>query len=133
MRSQKATLTVQLRKVAEFRRATGWFGAEPDEDAPVPPTFPVALEHEGPPIVDLLIGMGYAAERLLHGEEVIDYPNGPLHVGDDLRGETRFVGSVTKRGTAGDFELLTTSTDLYRPGGELAVRITRTFVALPEG
>ena len=65
MRSQKATLTVQLRKVAEFRRATGWFGADPDEDAPVPPTFPVALEHEGPPIVDLLIGMGYAAERLL--------------------------------------------------------------------
>jgi len=133
MRSQKAWLTVEARKVAEFRRATGWAGAAADDDAAVPPTFPVALEHQSPPIVDLVIGMGYAAERLLHGEEVIDYPNGPLHVGDDLRGETRFVGSVTKRGTAGDFELLTTSTDLYRPGGELAVRITRTFVALPEG
>ena len=133
MRSQKATLTVQLRKVAEFRRATGWFGPDPDEDAPIPPTFPVALEHEGPPIVDLLIGMGYAAERLLHGEEVIDYPNGPLHIGDHLSGETCFVGSQRKRGRTGDLELLTTCTELRHPDGELAVRITRTFVFVPEG
>ena len=133
MESQKASLNVEARKVAEFRRATGWGGADPDDDAAVPPTFPVALEHQSPPIVDLVIGMGYASERLLHGEEVIDYPNGPLRVGDDLRGETRFVGSEAKRGSSGELELLTTCTELYRPGGELAVRITRTFVALPEG
>lgn len=129
MRSQKASLTVEAQKVAEFRRATGGYGG----DGVVPPTFPVALEHQSPPIVDLVIGMGYPAERLLHGEETIDYPNGPLRLGDDLTGETRFVGSQSKRGSSGDLELLTTCTELYRPGGELAVRITRTFVFLLAG
>jgi hypothetical protein len=128
MRSQKASLTVEAGKVAEFLRATG--GTVEDGSA-VPPTFPVVLEHYGPPIVDLVIGMGYPSERLLHGEEVIDYPDGPLRVGDVLTGETRFVGSQTKHGRAGTLELLTTCTELHRPGGELAVRITRTFVFLP--
>ena len=69
MQYQKASLTVEAQKVAEFRRATGGQGGE----GVVPPTFPVALEHQSPPIVDLVIGMGYPAERLLHGEETIDW------------------------------------------------------------
>lgn len=129
MHSQKASLAVERHKVAEFHRATGGHG----EASVVPPTFPVTLEHQSSPIVDLVIGMGYQAERLLHGEEVIDYPNGPLHIGDDLTGETRFVGSETKRGRTGDLELVTTCTELYRADGALAVRITRTFVCLPAG
>ena len=127
MESQKASLVVESQKVSEFRRATGG-----GDTAVMPPTFPVALEHQSPPIVDLVIGKGYPPERLLHGEELIEYPNGPLRVGEDLAGDTQFVGSQTKKGRSGDLELLTTRTELYRPGGELAVRITRTFVCLPE-
>ena len=128
MRTQKSSLTVEAGKVAEFVRATG---GTVEDGSIVPPTFPVVLEHHSGPIVDLVIGMGYEPERLLHGEEVIDYPNGPLRVGDVLTGETRFVGSQTKQGRAGVLELLTTSTELQRRGGEVAVRITRTFVYLP--
>jgi hypothetical protein len=127
--SQKAVLVVEAQKVAEFRRATGGRGSA----EVVPPTFPVALEHQSSPIVDLVIGMGYPAEQLLHGEEEIDYPNGPLRIGDELTGETRFVGSQPKRGRSGDLELLTTCTELHRPDGELAVRIIRTFVLVPAG
>jgi len=128
LHSQKASLTVEAGKVAEFVRATG--GTEWDDSA-VPPTFPAVLEHHSPPIVDLVLSLGYPAERLLHGEEVIDYPNGPLRVGDVLTGETRFVGSETKHGRAGTLEFLTTTTDLHRPDGELAVRITRTLILVP--
>ena len=129
MASQPASLEVEAQKVAEFRRATG--GGRSGEV--IPPTFPVSLEHQSPPIVELVISMGYPAEQLLHGEEVIDYPNGPLHIGDHLSGETCFVGSQRKRGRTGDLELLTTCTELRHPDGELAVRITRTFVFVPEG
>jgi len=131
MQSQKARLTVEAGKVAEFVRATGGRLIEsPNGSLVVPPTFPVVLEHQGPPIVDLVIGMGFVPERLLHGEETIDYPSGPLHVGDDLSGETRFVQARTKRGRSGELEMLTTCTELLRPDGELAVRITRTFIFL---
>lgn len=115
--------------MAEFVRATG---GVPSTDL-VPPTFPVVLEHQSPAIVDLVVGMGHPAERLLHGEETIDYPNGPLRVGEQMEGETAFVGSRHTQGRSGELRLLTTRTDLRRPDGEVAVRITRTFVLLPEG
>jgi len=126
--SQPALLVVEAQKVAEFVRATG---GTPSPGL-VPPTFPVVLEHQSPAVVDLVVGMGNPAERLMHGEETIDYPNGPLRVGDELQGETTLVDSRKKQGRSGELRLLTTRTDLRRPDGELAVRITRTFVLLPE-
>jgi len=83
--------------------------------------------------LDPVAGFGVTFKTMFRKTFTIDYPNGPLRLGDDLTGETRFVGSQAKRGNSGNLELLTTCTELYRPDGELAVRITRTFVFLPAG
>lgn len=125
--SRPTSLRVEQGKVDEFRRAIGL-----DTDGGIaPPTFPAVIEHYGPTVVSLLTDLGLDTGQILHGEEVITYPDGPLRVGDDLHGTIEVVGVTEKRGSAGILRLVRVVTDLRHPDERPAVIIERTFVVLP--
>lgn len=124
-----ARLPVEAGKVAEFRRATG-LPADPAARH-APPTFYAALEHHGPTIAGIMADLGFALDRVLHGEERISFPAGPLRVGDELTGEVRMVGRDRRAGRSGPLERVHFAIELRRPDGEPAVRVRRTLVVLP--
>ncbi len=124
-------LTVEAGKIAEFRDATG---LPPAPDVTVaPPTFPVVLEHFSRPYAAVLSDPGIDLARVLHGQERITYPTGPLRVGDHLTGEIRVVGDERRTGGSGPLRLVTLRVDLQRPNGEIAVAVERVLVVLGEG
>jgi hypothetical protein len=124
------TLVVEAGKVAEFRAATG---LPPDDAARfAPPTFPVVVEHAGAVFVDLLVERGVDQRRVLHGEERIDYPGGPLRVGEELRGEMWIAGEESRQGSAGSLTLVTVCLVLRRADGSTAVTVERVLVVLED-
>lgn len=124
-------LVVEAGKVAEFRAATG---LAPAPDCPwAPPTFPVVVEHWNATYASYLSDAGIDLATVLHGEERIDYPNGPLRVGDDLRGVVSIVGDERTEGRSGPLRLVTFRLELNRPSGELVVVVERVLVVLDGG
>ena len=93
-------------------------------------TFPVVIEHFGPTIVTRLSDLGTDTGRILHGEERIFYPEGPLGVGDVLNGEIRFVHVEEKSGSSGQLQLVTFLIELRHAHGRLATRVERVLVVL---
>jgi hypothetical protein len=124
------TLVVEAGKVAEFRAATGL----PRDDAAVfaPPTFPVVVEHSGATLVDLLVDRGVDYRRILHGEEQIDYPDGPLRVGERLSGQMWIAGEESRQGSEGSLTLVSVRLELRRPDGSTAVTVERVLVVLED-
>jgi hypothetical protein len=124
------TLVVEAGKVAEFRAATGL----PREDAAVfaPPTFPVVVEHAGPLFADLLAERGVDLRRVLHGEERIDYPAGPLRVGEQLHGHMWIAGEESREGSEGSLTLTSVRLELRRLDGSTAVTVDRVLVVLED-
>lgn len=121
-------LPVEAGKVAELCRAIGLDPSEVGDLAP--PTFPVVVDHHGPSIASLMEAMGYDLGRVLHGEEDIRFPNGPLRVGDRLEGTISLVGRERRDGRSGPLELVRFAVRLHRPDGTLAVEVVRTLVVL---
>ena len=124
------TLVVEAGKVAEFRAATGL----PPDDTTLfaPPTFPVVVEHAGAVFADLLAERGVDLRRVLHGEERIDYPGGPLRVGEQLRGQMWIAGEESRQGREGSLTLVTVRLELGRPDGSTAVTVDRVLVVLED-
>ena len=122
------TLAVEAGKVAEFRAATGL----PRDDAArfAPPTFPVVAEHAGAVFADLLAERGVDLRRVLHGEERIDYPDGPLRVGEELHGQMWTAGEESRQGNEGSLRLVSVRMELRRADGSTAVTVDRTLVVL---
>ena len=81
----------------------------------MPPTFPVVMEHWNATYASHLSDAGIDLKHVLHGEERIDYPNGPLRVGDDLAGTLRIVGDERTEGRSGPLRLVTLRMELHRP------------------
>ena len=130
------SLVVEAGKVAEFRAALGLGRAEAATHAP--PTFPVVLEHSGTTFAQLLVDQGVDLRRVLHGEERLSYPDGPLRIGDRLAGELRIVADERRSGRSGPLRMVTVRADLARPDGTVAVTVERVMVVLegegsPEG
>ena len=124
------TLVVEAGKVAEFRAATGL----PRDDAAqfAPPTFPVVVEHAGVAFADLLVERGVDQRRMLHGEERIDYPGGPLRVGEELRGQMWIADEESRQGSEGSLRLVSVRMELRRPDGSTAVTVDRVLVVLED-
>ena len=124
------TLVVETGKVAEFRAATGL----PRDDAAVfaPPTFPVVVEHAGPVFADLLVERGIDLRRVLHGEERIDYPGGPLRVGEQLHGQMWIAGEESRQGSEGPLTLVSVRLELRRPDESVAATVERVMVVLED-
>lgn len=126
--SHPVFLAVEAGKVAEFRSATG---LPPDDRARfAPPTFPTVLEHSGTTYADLLAQRGVDLHRVLHGEERVDYPDGPLRIGEQLSGELRIVGEELRQGRSGPLRLVTVRAELRRADGTLAVTVDRVLVVM---
>jgi hydroxyacyl-ACP dehydratase HTD2-like protein with hotdog domain len=127
---REVSLTVEPGKVAEFRAATGL----PRDEASVfaPPTFPAVLEHSGVTFASLLADQGVDLNRVLHGEELIAYPDGPLRVGDQLNGELRIVADERTHGSSGPLRLVTVRAELRRPDKSVAVTVDRVMVVLED-
>ena len=123
-------LRVEGGKVAEFRAATG-LSADPDVGV-APPTFPVVLEHFSRPIAAVLEDQGIDLGRVLHGEERIDYPAGPLRVGDQLAGSIEVVNDEQKMGKSGALRVVTLRVDLRRANGQIAATVERVLVVRGE-
>jgi N-terminal half of MaoC dehydratase len=124
-----ARLPVEAGKVAEFRRATG---LPPLPGAPfAPPTFYAALEHHGPTVASIMVDLGFPLDRVLHGEERVSFPAGPLRVGDELTGTVRLVGRDTREASVGTLTRVHFAIDLHRPDGTLAAQVERTLVVIP--
>lgn len=124
-----ARLPVEAGKVAEFRRATG---LPPLPGAPfAPPTFYAALEHHGPTVAGIMVDLGFPLDRVLHGEERVSFPAGPLRVGDDLTGTVRLLGRDTKQASVGTLTRVHFLIELRRPDGSTAVEVHRTLVVTP--
>ena len=124
------TLVVEAGKVAEFRAATGL----PRDDAAVfaPPTFPVVVEHTGVAFASLLVEQGVDLRRVLHGEERIDYPDGPLRIGERLRGQMWIAGEESRQGSEGSLTLVSVRLELRRADGSTAVTVERVLVVLED-
>jgi hypothetical protein len=122
------TLVVEAGKVAEFRAATGL----PRDDAArfAPPTFPVVVEHAGAVFADLLVDRGVDLGRVLHGEECIEYPGGPLRVGEQLHGQMWIAGEESREGSEGSLRLVSVRMELLRADGSTAVTVDRVLVVL---
>lgn len=127
--SRRTSLTVEAGKVNEFRLATGLSTEATPEIAPA--TFPVVIEHFGPTIISLLVDLGYDTRRILHGEESITYPDGPLRVGDELSGTIEITNVTEKNGSSGLLRLVTVLIDLRHRDGRPAVLIERVLALLP--
>ena len=127
----EVSLVVEAGKVAEFRAAIGL----PRDDAVTyaPPTFPVVLEHSGTTFAGLLADQGVDLRRVLHGEERLSYPDGPLRIGDRLRGELRIVEVEHRSGRSGPLCTVAVRVDLRRPDGSVAVVVERVMVVLGGG
>lgn len=123
-------LPVEEGKVAEFCRAVGLTEDEGAEYAP--PTFTAVMDHFGATIAEMMASLGYPAGRVLHGEESIEYPHGPLAVGQSLTGEARHLGTNQVEARSGPLELVRFAVELVDQHGETVVRIARTLVVLPE-
>lgn len=123
-------LPVEEGKVAEFCRAIGLTEADGAEYAP--PTFTAVLDHFGATIAEMMAALGYPSSRVLHGEESIEYPRGPLAVGQSLTGEARHLGTDHVEARSGPLELVRFGLELVDQHGETVVRIARTLVVLPE-
>jgi hypothetical protein len=130
-----ARLPVEAGKIAEFRRATGLPAAGPPPAArtAAPPTFYAALEHHGPAVASIMTDLGFPLDRVLHGEERVSYPDGPLRAGDELTGTVRVTGRDTRQASVGTLERVHLAIELHRPDGTLAVRVHRTLVVVPAG
>lgn len=127
--SQNVRLRVEAGKVREFRRAIGL----PDDEAATvaPPTFPVVLEHFGPPIATLLADRGIDLDRVLHGGERIRYPGGPLRIGDELSGRMTVVQTRSRTGSSGPMTVVDVRIELSREGSQQAdVIVDRTLVVV---
>jgi hypothetical protein len=124
------TLVVEAGKVAEFRAATGL----PRDDAAVfaPPTFPVVVEHAGAVFADLLVDRGVDLGRVLHGEECIEYPGGPLRVGEQLHGQMWIAGEESRQGSEGPLTLVSVRLELRRPDESVAATVERVMVVLED-
>lgn len=124
------SLVVEAGAVSAFRVATG---LPRDEHATyAPPTFPVVVEHAGRSFASLLSGEGIDLRRVLHGEERLEYPSGPLRVGEHLEGEMWLSGDETRQGGEGSLRLMTVHMDLRRSNGQLAVSVDRVMVVLED-
>ena len=124
------TLAVEAGKVAEFRAATGL--ARDDAALFAPPTFPVVVEHAGAVFADLLAERGVDLRRVLHGEERIDYPGGPLRVGEQLRGHMWIAGEDSRQGSEGALRRVSVRMELRRADGSTAVTVDRVLVVLED-
>lgn len=123
-------LRVEPGKVAEFRAAVG---LSADADAAVaPPTFTAVMEHFGPTVISLLTDRGIDIDTVLHGEEDISYPHGPLRVGDDLTGEIEITDVRETSGASGPLRIVTVRTELANAAGETVVSIARKLVILDQ-
>jgi hypothetical protein len=125
---REVRLVVEAGKVAEFRAATGLPPAAHVTVAP--PTFPVVLEHFSRPYAAILADEGVDLGRVLHGEERITYPDGPLRVGDNLSGRIEVIDDVTRQGSSGPLRLVTMRVDLARGDGSVAATVERVLVVL---
>ena len=65
---------------------------------------------------------------MLHGEERITYPAGPLRVGDELAGSIEIVGDERREGSSRPLRLISLHVDLRRPDGEVAATVDRLLV-----
>jgi hypothetical protein len=126
-RSWPIRLAVEAGKVSEFARAVG---VDPSRTSVPLPTFPAVLNHYGTTTSDAMVEMGYVLTRVLHGEERIRYPNGPLRVGEELSGEIRLADLTRKTGRSGPLEFLSFVLHLRRPDHSVAVEIERTLVVI---
>lgn len=124
-------LLVEAGKVEEFARAVGC--AETGSPSFAPPTFTAVMDHFGPTIVDMMQALGYPPSRVLHGEESIDYPGGPLALGTELHGEARHVGTERVAARSGPIELVRFEVELRDDSGSVAARIHRTLVVIEGG
>lgn len=124
--ARPAALTVEPGKINEFRLATGLPLASPAVVAPV--TFPAVVEHYGQAVVQALLDHGYQQPRILHAEESITYPEGPLRAHDELHGSVTVVKEEDKPGKSGPLRFVTVAIELRHPDGRLAVKVERTFV-----
>jgi hypothetical protein len=126
-RSWPVHLEVERGKIAQFARATGLADFDPET---APPTFTAVLNHWGLSVSDVMRDLGYDMLHVVHGEETISYPNGPLRAGDILDGEVRIVGVDHKEGRSGPIEIVHMQIVFERPGGQVAVVIDRDLVSL---
>lgn len=126
-RTWPAHLEVDRGKIREFAAATGLRAYDPDL---APPTFTAVLNHWGLSVRDVMEDLGYDIVRVVHGEETIRYPSGPLQAGEVLDGVIRVLSIERKDGRSGPMDLVRLCLEFTRPDGSVAVVVDRDLLVL---
>jgi N-terminal half of MaoC dehydratase len=131
-------LTVEHGKCLEMARAVRATAGE-YTDSPrltAVPTYTAALNHWGFSGADLIDALGLDLRRVLHGSEEFEFPDGPLHEGQDLLGEIRVVSREEKTSSTGRRMTVVSLETEFRHAatGRVAVRVRRNLLEMaPEG
>lgn len=94
-------------------------------DLPVPPTFFMAIELEGPDPFAFLADIGVDLRHVLHGEQSFTY-HSVAHAGDTLVAKPRIADVYTKKG--GALEFIVKVTDVSRDDGTPVAEMTNVLV-----
>ncbi len=122
-------LTIEAGKAGELARA---LGLDPALLGGVAlPTHYVVINHQGTGFMNLMSDVLEAGGHVLHGEEEVEFPNGPVGIGEELEGEIRVLDRTQTEGRSGPFELVRLLLELRRADGEVAVAVKRTLIARP--
>lgn len=126
------TMTVELGKLREFARATG-YTAGPILEEPHPvihPTFLTSMVFWQPPEAKLPHEyLGFAEHRILHGEQEYIFGDLPIRAGDVLSVRVRLLPIIVKRGRrGGEMTFGTAVTDFRNPAGRIVAQAKTTII-----